>query len=79
MKNKEIDQDFINFLFNLTIVLYEHPWFKEKNRTREEVQNWVAEKLAEIEIYTVPIGMSWGILVTKEFYQENSPNIKNNE
>lgn len=79
MKNKEIDQDFINFLFNLTIVLYEHPWFKEKNRTREEVQNWVAEKLAEIEIYTVPVGISWGMLVNKEFYQENSPNIKNNE
>ena len=79
MKNKEINQDFIDFLFNLTIVIHEHPWFKEKNRTREEVQNWVAEKLAEIEIYTVPVGMSWGMLVNKEFYKNNSPNIKNDE
>lgn len=66
MTQKDID-----FLFNVTILIYEHPWFKEKGRTREEVQNWVADKLAEREVYTIPMGMSWGALVSEEFYNEH--------
>lgn len=75
-KIKQINQEFINLLFNITILIYEHPWFKEKGRTREEVQNWVAEKLAEWEVYTVPVGMSWGSLCSEEFYKDYSPNVK---
>jgi len=70
MQRKEIDQDFIDVIFNITILIYEHPWFKEKKRTREEVQNWVAEKLAEWKVYTIPVGMSWGTLVNQEFYEK---------
>lgn len=73
---KEIDQELINLIFSITINIHEHSWFKEKNRTRDEVQNWVSEKLRNHGIYTFPSGMSWGVLTTKEFYEEN---IKNDE
>lgn len=63
-------QEEVNLIFNITILMHEHPWFKEKKRTRDEVQNWVTEKLAENEIYTVPVGMSWGVLCSKERYDD---------
>lgn len=63
MTQKELD-----LVFNITSVMFEHPWFKEKERTKDEVQQWVADKLAESEIYTIPIGSSWGSLCTKEKY-----------
>lgn len=74
MTQKEID-----LVFNITIVLYEHPWFKEKERTRDEVQNWVREKLGNHEIFTIPVGMSWGLLVSKEHYNEYSKRIHDND
>ncbi len=64
-------QEEIDLVFSITINIYEHPWFKEKKRTREEVQNWVAEKLSAFEIYTIPIGMSWGRKVDKESFEEH--------
>jgi len=54
---------------NLTILIHEHEWFgkRKKPRDREEVQEWVAKKLAScMDIYTTPCGMSWGVLTTKE-------------
>ena len=82
-------QEQINYLFNITILIHENEWFgdtkkkclfgKEKKirRDREEVQEWVAKKLAEtMEVYTIPVGMSWGSLVDKEtfdkYWSENS-------
>lgn len=70
MSKRKIDQDFINVLFEITITIHEDSWFKDKKRTRDEVQNWVAEKLAENGIYTVPVGASWGMLVSETFYKE---------
>ena len=64
-------QEEVNLIFNITILIHEHPWFKEKKRTRNEVQNWVTEKLAENRIYTVPVGMSWGVLCNKETYDDS--------
>ena len=76
-------QEEINILFNITIVLHEDEWFGKRKppRDREEVQEWVAKKLAEsLEIYTIPCGMSWGIKVDKprfdEYWKTNSK-IKN--
>lgn len=66
-------QEEINTLFNITIVLHESKWFGErkKPRDREQVQQWVAEKLASsLQIYTIPCGMSWGTLVDKDRYEE---------
>ena len=66
-------QEQINTLYNLTILIHEHEWFgKRKNlRDREEVQEWVAKKLAScMEIYTTPCGMIWGVLCSKEYFDE---------
>ena len=74
-----MDQKQIDTLFNLTILIHEHEWFgkRKKHRDREEVQEWVAKKLAStMSIYTVPMGMSWGVLTDKEnfnkYWDENS-------
>lgn len=74
MTQKEID-----FLFNVTIVIHEEKWFGEgkRRRDREEVQEWVAQKLANaLGTYTIPVGSSWGRLVPKfefdEYWKEHS-------
>lgn len=68
-------QDEVNLVFSITIAMFQDPWFKEKSRTRDEVQNWVAEKLAAFGVYTMPVGASWGVLISKEMYDESIHNI----
>ncbi|MCK9416153.1 hypothetical protein M0Q97_05795 [Candidatus Dojkabacteria bacterium] len=63
-------QDEIDLVYSLTITIFQDKWFREKERTRDEVQDWVREKLASFEIYTMPCGMSWGSLCSKELYDE---------
>jgi len=49
----------INTLFELTLLIHENEWFgkKENPRDRDEVQEWVAKKLASsMNIYTIPCG-----------------------
>lgn len=73
MTQKEID-----VIFNITILIHEDKSFtrksifgRSKRADRELVQAWVAKMLAEtLEIYTVPSGMSWGVLTSKERYEE---------
>ena len=67
-----MDQRDVDFLFNVTIIIHEDEWFgKRKNkRDRNEVQNWVAEKLKEHGVDTEPIGMSWGVIVSPEGRKE---------
>ncbi|HLO91551.1 MAG TPA: hypothetical protein VK172_10345 [Lentimicrobium sp.] len=76
MTQKDID-----ILFQLTITIHENEWFgkRMKSRSREEVQEWVAKRLAEnLEVYTIPCGASWGVLVSKEDFDEYwSKNSKN--
>lgn len=61
-------QDEINTVYSITIKIHTDPWFKDK--TRDEVQEWVRKALGSMEIYTVPCGMSWGALADKEWYDE---------
>lgn len=66
-------QDEIDLIFNLTITIHEDKWFGEngKRRDRNEIQEWVAIRLANmLNIYTIPCGMGWGILTTKEHFDE---------
>ena len=66
-----MSQGEINTLYNLTILIHEHEWFGERKnpKNREEVQEWVSKNLAICqEIYTVPCGSSWGVLTTKEHF-----------
>lgn len=68
MTQKEIDT-----LYQITIMIHENEWFgtNKPRRDREEVQAWVADQLAKSrEIYTIPCGSSWGILVRKERFDE---------
>jgi len=65
MTQEEVDR-----IFAITITIHEDPWFKKKERTREEVQSWVADRLAALGIYTLPVGMSWGSKVSKEHYEQ---------
>ena len=65
MTQKEID-----LVYELTICIYQDKWFKKKERTREEVQDWVRQQLAISKIYTMPCGMSWGVLCSKKLYDE---------
>lgn len=78
-----MSQEEINFLYNITILIHENEWFgKRKNpRNREEVQEWVSKQLAiNLDIFTIPCGMSWGVLTTKEnfeeYWKENSKVLK---
>lgn len=74
-----MNQTEINLLYSITLSIHEDEWFANekgnrgfppKRRDREEVQQWVAEKLGNGGIYTVPVGMSWGVLVDKEYFDE---------
>ena len=66
-------QEEINILYELTITIHEHSWFgkRKKPRDRDEVQEWVSKQLGKsIGIYTIPIGSSWGVLTSKEDFNE---------
>jgi hypothetical protein len=66
-------QEEINMLYDLTILIHEHEWFGKRSgsRSREEVQEWVAKKLASCMcIYTIPLGSSWGVLCNKEDFEK---------
>ena len=63
-------QDEINLVYAMTISIYQDSWFKEDGRTRDEVQDWVRERLAMSGIHTIPVGCSWGSKVSKEYYDE---------
>ncbi len=65
-------QDEINTLFSITISIHQDKFFGKGERIdRNIVQEWVARQLAtNLEIYTIPIGSSWGVLTTKEKYEE---------
>lgn len=62
-------QEEINLIYNITILIHEDEWFgkRKKPRNREEVQQWVSKTLAKnLQIYTIPCGMSWGVLTDEE-------------
>ena len=67
-ERKVIDQQIVDAIFLISISIYENKWFKEKERTREEVREWVAKQLANFQVYTVPCGSSWGVLISEEEY-----------
>ena len=74
-----MNQEQINILYEMTIMIHEDVWFgkRKEKRDRDEVQEWVSKTLASnMDIYTIPCGMSWGILVSKErfdeYWKENS-------
>lgn len=65
-------QEEVDLIFSITISIHENEWFGErkKPRGREEVQEWVVKNLTLRNVYTVPVGMSWGMLTSKEYFDE---------
>jgi len=57
MTQKELD-----LVYNITILIYENEWFKAKERTRDEIQEWVRQQLELAGILSWPVGCSWGVL-----------------
>jgi len=66
-------QQEIDLIFTLTICVHEDKWFGEngKRRDRNEVQEWVAMRLANMcAIYTIPCGMGWGVITSRKYFDE---------
>lgn len=66
MTQKEVD-----IFFALAIEIHINDWFgkREKPKDREIAMEWVTKQLAKnLEVYTIPVGSSWGVIVDKETY-----------
>lgn len=65
-------QNELNTIFSITISIHENKFFGNDSRIdREIVQEWVAKQIAiSLEIFTIPIGSSWGVITTEDKYKE---------
>jgi hypothetical protein len=72
---QEEKQKLVNLMFQMVLVTTNDPVFCK--RPRGERMAWVANNLRAIGIDTHPIGMSWGVMVDKEF-RESTEVIKDN-
>ena len=70
VQEQNMTQEELNAVFSISLRIFEDPWFKEKARTKEEVQDWVRHQLASLGNYTVPVGSSWGVISTEENYDK---------
>ncbi len=60
MRNKE--QELVDLCFELVFTAVEcHDYFKDK--TKVQIAEWVSGRLAGCGFPTVPVGMSWGMLL----------------
>jgi hypothetical protein len=64
------EQKFIDLIFGMVIATTNDPVFCK--RPRGERMAWVANNLRDMGYDTHPIGMSWGVIVNKEF-RETTP------
>lgn len=62
---KEEKQKLINLMFSMVLAATDDPVFCK--RPRGERMAWVANNLRDMGIDTHPVGMSWGVIVDKEF------------
>lgn len=54
------EQKLIDIMFQIGLTIHNNKWFKDK--TDEEVANWIAEQLRKTGFDTIPMGSSWGVL-----------------
>ena len=71
----EEKQELIDLMFRMILVVTDDPIFCA--RPRGEKIAWVANSLRHMGYDTHPMGMSWGVLVDKE-YREKVPVITDN-
>lgn len=68
MTQKEID-----IFFALAIEIHDNKWFGERIKPKDRMiaMEWVTKQIAKnLEIYTIPMGSSWGVIVDKETYDK---------
>jgi len=53
-------QKLIDIAFQLVLTSTSNEWFKDKSQ--EEIANWVSEQYRACGFDTVPMGASWGVL-----------------
>ena len=63
------EQDLVDICFQMVAATTDDPIFCKKSVPEKML--WVAGTLRKCEIYTVPMGASWGVIVSKEFWKEN--------
>jgi hypothetical protein len=47
-----------------------------KNKSREEVANWIRDQLTDCGFETIPMGASWGVLKKNLNYRREIVNLK---
>jgi hypothetical protein len=58
-------QDWVDLIFSISITQHINmKYFKDKSR--EEIAEWVAEQLRSVDIDTRPMGASWGVITFKK-------------
>lgn len=56
-----MEQKLIDAMFQMVLTAATHEWFKDK--TQEEIAEWVRTQLAALNITVIPVGSSYGMLV----------------
>jgi len=59
------EQKYIDLMFEIGLTIASDDWFK--NKSQEEVANWIRKQLKENGIETDPVGSSWGVLIPREY------------
>ena len=57
------EQKLIDIMFEVGLTIQSDPWFKDK--TQEEVAEWISSQLNSSGFSVTPCGASWGILRTE--------------
>lgn len=77
---KSEKQKLIDITFELVMIA--HGWKDFKNKSREEIGDWVSKNLKAAGFFTHPLGMSWGVLIEdpeliKKFEKDDNTESKN--
>lgn len=68
--NESREQKLVNFIFATAIsAKYDSKWYTETELS--DIVQHVRRELSQIEIYTNPIGSTWGTIVDKKDYNES--------
>lgn len=55
-----MEQRLVDIMFQVAITCATDPWFKDK--TQEEIAEWVRQMLKAMNINVIPVGASHGII-----------------
>ena len=64
----ENNRKLFDVIFEIGLTIHEHPFFK--NKSTQEVAEWITDQLNKNGFYNLPIGSCWGVPVSKEVYEK---------